>query len=139
MMGRRPAELLLATEALLLLAIFRLALALVPVRRITAAISRKPGTRSGPDIAGPMQATARRVQWAISAVARHSPLEFVCFPQALAGYTMLRRRHVSATIVYGVARSAQGELLAHAWLTVGDRILLGGEAAKDFTAIEQWT
>jgi hypothetical protein len=136
---RRPAELLLASEALLLLSVFRLGLALVPVRRIIAAISRKPEAHSAPYLAGEMQVTARRVQWAVSAAARHSPVEFVCFPQALAGYAMLRRRHVPAMVVYGVARSAEGELLAHAWLTVGDRILLGGEAAKDFIAIEQWT
>ena len=82
--------------------------------------------------------TAKRVQWAVSAAARHSPVDFVCFPQALAGYTMLRRRSVPSTLVYGVARSAEGELAAHTWLMVGDRMVLGGEAAQEFTAIERW-
>jgi len=138
MARRSSADLLLATEALLLLGVFRVALALVPVRRIIAAISHKKAAASL-DADGHAQATARRVKWAVSAAARHSPVEFVCFPQALAGYTMLRRRHVPGTLVYGVARSMDGELQAHTWLMVGDRMVLGGEAAKDFTAIEQWT
>jgi hypothetical protein len=41
-------------------------------------------------------------------------------------------------VVYGVARSPEGELHAHAWLTVGNRVVLGGEAAPDFTPIERW-
>jgi hypothetical protein len=52
---------------------------------------------------------------------------------------MLRWRGVPGTIVYGVARSPEGELTAHTWLTVGERIVLGGEAAGDFTAIERWS
>jgi hypothetical protein len=38
-----------------------------------------------------------------------------------------------------VARSPEGELLAHTWLVVGDRMVLGGEAARDFTAVERWS
>jgi hypothetical protein len=81
---------------------------------------------------------ARRVRWAVEAVARHSPIAFVCFPQTLAGYTMLRRRGVPSTMVYGVARSAAGKLTAHTWLLVGDRVVLGGEGSVQFTPVERW-
>ena len=143
---RRPGDLLLAAEALVLLAFFRVCLVVVPVRRIIRTITHsEPGRGTGMMQAAPSAATeqdadvARRVQWAVSAVARHSLVEFVCFPQALAGYTMLRWRKVKSTVVYGVARSAEGELQAHAWLTVGDRMVLGGEAAGTFTAVECWS
>lgn len=140
MRRRGPADWMLAAEALVLLAGFRIALACLPVRRILATVTRARTDRAE---AGPQtdrtRATARRVQWAVSAATRHSPVEFVCFPQALAGYTMLRRRGVPGTLVYGVARSAQGELVAHTWLTVGEQSILGGEAAEEFTAIERWT
>jgi hypothetical protein len=142
MARRGAADVLLAGEALGLLVVFRTALAMMPVRKIIGAV-----TRGRADEAERLQAeetsqtrlTARRVQWAVSAVARHSVVEFVCFPQALAGYMMLRRRRVPSTLVYGVARSDSGELLAHTWLTVGNDVILGGEAAKDFTPIERWT
>ena len=142
MTRRGPAEWMLAAEALALLAGYRVALAVVPVRRIIARVTRRragePAVATGEE-AMQRAATVRRVQWAVNAAARHSPVEFVCFPQALAGYTMLRRRKVPSTVVYGVARSESGELLAHTWLTVGDKILLGGEVAPEFTAIERWS
>ena len=137
---RKPADLFLAAEALALLATFRVCLAVVPVRRIVGAIThgQRAQTSGDAEVAESSASVARRVQWAVSAVARHSGVEFVCFPQALAGYTMLRWRGVPGTIVYGVARPPEGELLAHTWLTVGDRIVLGGEAAGEFTPIERW-
>lgn len=134
---RSPAELLLVCEAWLWLAWFRARLGFVPVQRIIHSITRTPRRALVPE---PNRLTvARQVQWAVSAAARHSIIEFVCFPQALAGYAMLRRRGVTSTIVYGVNRSEHGELTAHTWLTAGERVLLGGEAAPEFTPLERWT
>src|SRR5437868_2739662 len=127
MIRRGLTDWMLAAEALVLLAGFRVALAVVPVRRIIGAIARgKPNEAAAADDTSQTRLTTRRVQWAVSAAARHSVVEFVCFPQALAGYTMLRRRGVPSTLVYGVARSAEGNLLAHTWLTVSDQTVLGG-------------
>jgi hypothetical protein len=143
MVRRGPADLLLAAEAMILLVFFRVCLAVVPVRRIILAVTH--GGTSGYSEALGSSATksaidfSRRVRWAVSAIARHSWVEFVCFPQALAGYTMLRWRNVPSTVIYGVARSPEGELQAHTWLTVGDRIVLGEEASGDFTPIERWS
>jgi Transglutaminase-like superfamily len=144
---RGPADLLMTAEALALLTFFRICLALIPVRRIIQAITHgNAGTRPGeqkdaapPAIEDRVLQIARRVQWAVVAVARHSVVEFVCFPQALAAYTMLRWRRVPSTIVYGVARSPEGELIAHTWLEAGDGIVTGGEEAVGFTPIERWT
>jgi hypothetical protein len=138
---RRPGDLLLAAEALVLLAFFRVCLALMPVRRIIRAITHGRAGEQGEPGNIPEKGidTAWRVRWAVSAIARHSLVEFVCFPQALAGYTMLRWRDVPSTVVYGVARSPEGELIAHTWLTVGGSIVLGGEAAADFTPLERWS
>jgi len=154
MVRRSPADLLLAAEAFALLVFFRVCLALVPVRRIIRVLTRghisanseDPGaairdlTEAASD-AVPERSLriARRVQWAVSAVARHSPLQFVCFPQTLAGYTMLRWRSVPSTMVYGVARSPEGEMIAHTWLTLSDKIVLGGEESPRFTPIERWS
>lgn len=138
---RGLADVLLAGEALALLVVFRAALAMMPVRRIIAAVTRGRADEGAyPETTQTSQTLliTRRVQWAVSAAARHSPVEFVCFPQALAGYTMLRRRRVPSTLVYGVARSQSGDLLAHTWLAVGDLAVIGGEAAEGFTAIERW-
>jgi len=132
---RSPSDLFLAAEALTLLVLFRIALAFIPVRKIIPTLTRnRPLADPHPD-----DIRTRRVRWAVDAVARHSPLTFVCFPQTLAGYAMLRLRNIPATMVYGIARSPSGELMTHTWLTVGDWIMLGADVAPQFTPIERWT
>lgn len=139
---RGPADLLMVAEALVLLAFFRVGLAVVPVRRIIGAVTHGKAEAKQVDagrIDGRELYAAQRVQWAVVAVARHSLVEFVCFPQTLAAYTMLRWRSVQSTIVYGVARSPEGELIAHTWLEVGDGVVTGGDEAAGFAVIERWT
>ena len=143
---RSPADLFLAVEAFVLLTIFRICLALIPVRRIIRAITHgqavgAPVSQDERVDAAPeaILSEALRVRWAVEAVTRNAAAKFVCFPQTLAGYTMLRLRSVPSTMVYGVARSPEGKLIAHTWLTIGDRIVLGGEGSGAFTAIERWT
>jgi hypothetical protein len=141
---RSPAELLMAVEALALMMFFRICLALVPVRTIVGTFTRRHaaakigGVADAADAERVLQA-ARQVQWAVKGVARHSFVEFVCFPQSLAAYTMLRWRGVASTIVYGVARSPEGDLIAHTWLETGDGIVTGGEESVGFTAVDRWS
>jgi hypothetical protein len=137
----RPTGILLAAEALTLLTFFRVCLALVRVRRIIELITRG---RQETNAQHPMESeaslrTADRVCGAVEAVAHHAPIAFASFPQALAGYTMLRWRHVSSAIVFGMARSAEGKLIEHTWLIVGGRITLPGEGAGEFSPVERWT
>jgi hypothetical protein len=138
---RRPADLLMAVEALTLLAFFRVCLAVVPVRRIIGVIThskRVTQQSQAVPLAEQEMATARRVQWAVRAIARHFPVEFVCFPQTLAAYVMLRWRRLASTMVYGVARAPSGKLLAHTWLEMGDGCVVGGEESEGFSPIERW-
>jgi hypothetical protein len=138
---RRPADLFLSVEALALVAFFRLCLAVVPVRRIIGTITQgkvEAQQESTAALGEVEMAAARRVQWAVRAVARNSPVEFVCFPQTLAAYVILRRRGLASTIVYGVFRSPQGELLAHTWLEMGDGVVVGGEESEGYAPIERW-
>jgi hypothetical protein len=141
---RRPADLLLGAEALFFLAVFRVALAVLPVRTIIRTITRgrsddltaiTPFANQSPSVRN----RVLRVRWAVEAVARNAPVAFVCFPQTLAGYTMLRLRGILTTMVYGVARATEGALIAHTWLSVGDRTILGGEGSDGFSPIEQWS
>ncbi len=139
---RTLAAVLLAAEANLLLFLFRACLTFIPLRHILRAVTRNrdtaPPTRETPV---PIRSIARalRVRWAVEAVTRNASASFVCLPQALAGYTMLRLRCVPTTMVYGVGRSPDGELIAHTWLTLGGRAVLGGEGSAAFTPINHWT
>jgi len=77
--GRGAGEWALAAEALLLLAVFRLALAVVPVRWILRWVAR--GVVADGVLNERDRAIAVRVRWAVEAVVRHSAVRFVCFPQ----------------------------------------------------------
>jgi hypothetical protein len=138
LMGRRAGEWAIAAEAWALLAFYRVCLAVMPVKRTIARMTKGRVDGDAGDYDAVSLEVARRVRWAVEAAARHSWVEFVCFPQTLAGYAMLRRRGVRSTMVYGVMRSKDGELMAHTWLMMGDRVVLGGEGAGEFGVVERW-
>ncbi len=128
-----PADLALAVEAACMLTFFRVALRFLPVQKLTAWMASPEQTQ--PLTFNPKAAqTLRRIEWAIDAVVRHLPVTFVCFPQSLAAYFMLRRRHIASKLFYGVARDAD-QLKAHTWVKVGDRTVVGGEVEASFTVL----
>ena len=138
---RQPVDLLLSAEALAYLLVFRIGLRLLPFRQILRSISSQQ-PQGEHDVTSPSPEaieTALRVRWAVESVSRNSPARFVCFPQALAAYAMLRRRGIPTTIVYGVGHSHLGQLIAHTWLTLGDRIVVGREGSEAFQPIERWS
>ena len=77
----------------------------------------------------------RRVSWAIRALAERGPLPFVCFPQAIAAFAMLRRRGIPVVLYYGVARNDEKGLHAHVWIRDGEVSVVGCRAAKGFTVL----
>jgi hypothetical protein len=133
MMQLPAADIALAIEAACMLTFFRIALNFVPVRKLTAWMSRSDQALSSLSQEERAQ-TLRRIGWSIDAVVRHAPFSFVCFPQCLAAYFMLRRRHIASRLFYGVARDAD-QLKAHTWVKVGDRTLVGGEVESLFTVL----
>jgi Uncharacterised nucleotidyltransferase/Transglutaminase-like superfamily len=116
-----------------MLTFFYVALKFLPMQRLTAWMGgTKPVQRALED--SQARATLRRVEWAIGVVVRHAPLNYVCFPQSLTAYFMLRRRSIPSKLFYGVARHEQ-QLKTHTWIKVGDRTVVGGEAASGFTVL----
>jgi hypothetical protein len=125
------ADIALAIEAACMLTFFRIALNFLPVQKLTAWMGR--GAQSSFSQEQPAQ-TLRRIEWSIDAVVRHAPFTFVCFPQCLAAYFMLRRRHIASKLFYGVTRDAD-QLKAHTWVKVGDCTVVGGEVESRFTVL----
>ena len=126
-------DLSLAVEAVCMLIFFRLALKFLPMEKLTGWMSAAPVRQ--PSMSAKRQARILgRVEWSIDAAARHAPLTFVCFPQCLAAYFMLRRRRIASTLFYGVTRD-DAELKAHTWVKVGDRTIGGGNLESRFTVL----
>lgn len=81
------------------------------------------------------------IRWAIESINRTAGGRFTCLMQAMAGKAMLNRRGVENTLVLGAklkrdeARSGEAPMAAHAWLRVGQTVLLGGEASVGYVPV----
>ena len=131
-----PRDLLLASEAFGWLGALRVAVALVPLRRLASLLGVTPAE---PSLCFE-NVTERtdvedRIGWAIRASSGRTPWESTCLVQALAGLAMLRVRGLDGTIFLGIARTADGEVAAHSWLRRGDRLVTGGANRATFTAV----
>jgi len=118
-------------EALVCLAIARIAMACVPFRRIAAWL----GTSGAESPAGatPEEArTAEAVGWAVGVMGRHVPWDGRCLAQALAATSMLRRRGLEGTVSFGVCEGESAGFDAHSWLRVGSMIVTGGASHERF-------
>jgi hypothetical protein len=57
----------------------------------------------------------------------------LCVAQALTGQVMLARRSQRSTIHFGFLRSPAGSVEGHAWLEVGDTVVVGDGPLETFT------
>jgi hypothetical protein len=57
-----------------------------------------------------------------------------CYEQALAITFMLKRRRISSTIYFGLYKESE-QLLAHAWVRCGDKIVTGKLRHEKFTPV----
>lgn len=57
-----------------------------------------------------------------------------CYDQALATTLMLKSRNIPSTIYFGLHKE-DGELLAHAWVRCGDKIVSGKLVHEKFTPV----
>lgn len=80
---------------------------------------------------GRATAVTRRIAY----LSRRQPSRCTCLVQAIAGLLLLARRGIGPVVIrFGVDRAGTG-LEAHAWLVLGDEILLGADTAGRFTPL----
>lgn len=113
-------------RAVLLVAATRVALHLLPYRRVEQALApeRVPPRPTAGRGADPR--IQRRVLWAVDAAARRLLPRKPCLTQALVARWLLARHGIPSTMRIGVAYDARRRLQAHAWLEQEGRVILGG-------------
>lgn len=124
---------LMVAEAAALLTLARILIRCLPFRTL----SRRAvaGGSEKPDISPGQEATAARIR---AAIRRAASSWAVCLPQALAANWMLRWRGIGSTLCLGVRRDPHdGRMNSHAWLRVGDSILIGGSQACNFVPVAE--
>jgi hypothetical protein len=127
-LGLSPIERLLTLEAVAVLTVAAACVALLPFRVLAKSAARPPRGEIA-TIAGAQ--TVTMVRNAIMRSARRMPFRAKCFEQGLAAVWMLRRRGVATTLHYGMAMR-EDKLVAHVWVTVADRGVVGCENSHEF-------
>lgn len=143
LMGMGRARRALLIEAVVCLALARLALVLLPFRWVAAHLGEvcSPTVAAGrlrQSIGDPQDAeTARAVGWAVRKMADRVPFRAVCLQQGVAAKMMLRRRGIPSALHFGVARQPAG-LDAHAWLDTAGVRVTGYPVGNRFTELACW-
>jgi hypothetical protein len=124
-------EIFLIPETFLYLFIFRLKVSYQPSRKwmpkATTADSEKIGAKK--------MGIALLVVKVISGLETRTPWKTTCLVKALAAHSMLQKRQIDDKIHIGVAQKLNNHFGAHAWLSVGTEIILGGENLDGFHEI----
>lgn len=115
--------------AWLLLGLARLAVRIVPFRRLAASLG---GGRDDapwvPLLAPDQERTALRLGRAIRSASRYTPWSSNCFAQALSARLLLGLHRVPCTVFFGVSRDrASTRMIAHAWVAAGRIRVTGGD------------
>lgn len=118
----RPRRVVLLARCFAVVLATRLLLTLLSYRRMQAWRSvvgeRPPAPRE----------ERETVAWGVERAARLVP-GATCLTQALAAQYLLARRGFSSRVRIGVALKAGTTVTAHAWLTSGDSVVIGGGPA----------
>ena len=111
-------EQLLFSEAYFLQVTIGLLMRIIPFRWIPKLFSGKVQGKGGPWNIEP--GTLNLIKAAIQRSSPYSPWKNKCLVQSLAARRMLNRRKIKSQISLGVAKGRNGQMIAHAWLKVGD-------------------
>lgn len=122
----------LLVEALAALLAARLAIALLPLGKLKSALRWRWHRRF--DLPSP---TVERIVWAVRRAAEWVPAT-TCLVQAMAALRLLESAGYDARLTLGTAKSATGQLTAHAWVSYHDRVVLGAASDTVYTPILAW-
>ena len=125
----------LLMEAWFLLGAARLALWIVPFRRLARCLGPQAIPVEAAQASGAPTSGTSRIAWAVDTMSRHTPWESACLAQAITGKFMYERRGMPTRLYLGTRKDEKGELVAHAWLGVANTILLGGKGHETFTVL----
>lgn len=124
-------EYALFVEAWINLCFAKLLVVFFPFKRIAALIG-EPQVESTKEV---MDATiVKDIEVALIRAIKYAFFKSKCYDQALATTFMLKRRRISSTIYFGLHKEGE-QLLAHAWVRCGDKIISGKLGQERFTPL----
>lgn len=129
-------------ETYILLGLARLAINIIPLRRLAPWIGAQ-AQETPAEISPAHLREAVRIAWAVRTVSRYTPWQSNCYPQALTAKLLLRRKQIPSTLYLGATlhpatagQPASGPAMtAHAWLRCGPLYVTGGRGQDTYTVL----
>jgi Transglutaminase-like superfamily len=123
----------LVAEAAVLLTVARAVLRVVPFRRYRRWLSFTTDTDTFD------AARASRVIRAVNVASHNVPFVAACLPRAMAAKVMLARRGIASTLIVGAGHDDRREMLLHAWLEAGGRVVVGDAGRSAVTPVVRFS
>jgi len=132
----------LLVETYILLGLARLAINIVPLRRLAPWFGTQ--SQETPGEISPVQLhEAERIAWAVRSVSPHTPWQSNCYPQAFTAKLLLRRKQIPSTLYLGatIRQNTVGQpattsaITAHAWLRCGSLYVTGGRGHDTYAVL----
>lgn len=123
------AERVLLLRAFVVVAAVRVSLWTLPLgvtRRVAATTGRGIGSHS-----------VERLAWAVAVASRYLP-RATCLPQAVALQALLIHAGHESRLEIGVTKDGDRRIEAHAWVTCGGRVVIGGPEVGRYELMAAW-
>jgi hypothetical protein len=75
------------------------------------------------------------VRISIGRAIRFTLFKSVCYDQALTAKLMLKRREFPSTLYLGLSKDEKNQMIAHAWVRCGNKIITGKAGMDQFTVV----
>lgn len=106
----------------------------MPFKRIIAVAA--PGAFESPRVlAAREQGRSLWIGSFVEAVSLRVPWKSRCYDRAVAVCMMLRLLGIPGTVYFGIRKSPDAELSAHAWVRSGSFTVAGAEGSEDYTVL----
>lgn len=127
-------EKIVTSRIFFLLVFFKLLILLFPFKRIGGYLGVQGKTSPEETGSETDEFVVQMVRY-IRTISRRLPWKSTCLIQAATGKVMLNQRKIECTVYFGVKKNIHNKMEAHAWLRVGNKIVLGGETATHFVPV----
>ncbi len=122
----------LLVEASVYLTFWQLIVKLLPFKWYHSYLGER--TENPRETVFPSTVTAKELRKAIYSASKYLPWNPVCFPQALAAKSMLKRRRATGIFYFGASGKNPGKLIdLHVWLNCEGQTITGGKTKHLFT------
>jgi len=119
-------------EAWCLLHLAKLAILFMPFRKIASWIGSLQ-VESSHDLLSTEKSI--KIEHAVRRASRYTLHGSKCYDQALTAKALLGQSGLPATIYFGLAKESDSQLIAHAWVRCGERIVTGKAGMERFTVV----